>query len=236
MNINLSYYTATGCRDQNEDAVSILEGSGGLLAVVADGLGGQARGEIASRQAVESINRLLHNRIPQQALLADAIAQASNDIYSQQQPGSSMGTTIAVVWLGARCFAATAGDTRIYQFRDGRILFQSRDHTVAQLAVLAGELSPDAIRTSSDRNKLIRVLGQDEPPKAEIHPLQVLPGDRFLICSDGFWGPVTEEAMLETAQATQNAQQWLEQMQTIVLRSQDPRQDNHTAIALILHP
>lgn len=235
MEISISYYTARGKRQNNEDAVSLLEGSNSLLAVVADGLGGHEAGEVASNHAVATLNRLLQAQTPEEDDLIDAIRQANQEIYEMQNAQSHMRTTVAALWLGDyRTIAANVGDSRIYQFRNGRIVYQSTDHSVAQMAVLVGEVEKSELRRSKDRNKLIRVVGEANPPKVDCVELTVQAGDRFLLCSDGFWEPVTEERMLETMASSATAQQWLRLMRQEVERANNPTQDNHTAIALIV--
>lgn len=235
MEISISYYTARGKRQNNEDAVSLLEGSNSLLAVVADGLGGHEAGEVASNHAVATLNRLLQAQTPEEDDLIDAIRQANQEIYEMQNAQSHMRTTVAALWLGDyRTIAANVGDSRIYQFRNGRIVYQSTDHSVAQMAVLVGEVEKSELRRSKDRNKLIRVVGEANPPKVDCVELSVQTGDRFLLCSDGFWEPVTEERMLETMASSATAQQWLRLMRQEVERANNPTQDNHTAIALVI--
>lgn len=235
MEISISYYTARGKRQNNEDAVSLLEGSNSLLAVVADGLGGHEAGEVASNHAVATLNRLLQAQTPEEDELIDAIRQANQEIYEMQNAQSHMRTTVAALWLGDyRTIAANVGDSRIYQFRNGRIVYQSTDHSVAQMAVLVGEVEKSELRRSKDRNKLIRVVGEANPPKVDCVELTVQAGDRFLLCSDGFWEPVTEERMLETMASSATAQQWLRLMRQEVERANNPTQDNHTAIALVI--
>lgn len=232
MDISISYYTAVGKRQNNEDAVSIQENNSGLLAIVADGLGGHAKGEVASNLATATINHMLQNTKPDDTSLMDAIHQASVEI---NQKAQQMRTTVAALWVGDHLtIAANVGDSRIYQFRNGEIIFQTLDHSVAQMAVLVGEIDKDEIRHSQDRNKLIRVLGDEKPPKVDCEILTVQKGDRFLICSDGFWEPVTEDVMLSTLEQTDTAKQWLELMRENVEAADHPYQDNHTAIALII--
>lgn len=236
MDISFSYYTAQGSRQNNEDTVSLLESRNSTLAIIADGLGGLADGAVASRQAISTINRLLQGKSPNEDLLIQAIQQASRDIYAQQKPNAPMCTTAAALWLGEYgAIAAHVGDTRIYQFRDGKIAYQSMDHSMAQIAVLVGELEPDKIRTSTERNKLVRVLGNEDLPKVDCSFLPVRTGDRFLLCSDGFWENVTEEFMLEAMKTAQTVRQWLETMRQKVLNEERPGQDNHTAIALLVN-
>lgn len=235
MNVSISYYTAKGRRPNNEDSVSLLESNSGVLAIVADGLGGHADGEVASRQAVTTVNRMLHAKEPDEDELIEAIQQASRDIFTIRDPQHPMHTTIATLWMGDyMTVAANVGDSRIYQFRNGSIVFQSLDHSVAQMAVLVGELEAYEIRNSKDRNRLIRVLGDAGVPKVDSEVLSVQDGDRFLMCSDGFWEAVTESAMLRTISCTETAQEWLTMMREIVDNAANPAQDNHTAIALIV--
>lgn len=236
MDISVSYYTAQGGRAVNQDAVSLLENGRTTLAIVADGLGGHEAGEVASKQAVSTINNMLQATKPSENAIVDAITQANHDIYALQNPAKKMRTTVAALWISSGlAIAANVGDTRIYQFRDGRIIYQSIDHSVAQMAVLVGELHPDDIRKSSDKNKLIRVLGDATSPKVDTQVLSVQSGDRFLICSDGFWGVVTEHEMLASITRGTSAQKWLEQMRRKVDVFSDENQDNHTAIALIIN-
>lgn len=236
MDINISYYTSKGRRQNNEDSVSLMEGGSSLLAIVADGLGGHDDGEIASGQVVTSLNRMLRTQMPDEDILVDAIRQANQDIVDIQKPGRPMRTTVAVLWIGDySVVAANVGDSRIYQFRDGKIIYQSVDHSLAQMAVLVGEMDKSEIRTCKDRNKLVRVLGNEAAPRVDTELLNMKPGDRFLMCSDGFWEPVTEETMLYTAGETTSAQQWLTMMRKFIDNANDPLQDNHSAIAFIVN-
>ena len=236
MDINVSYYSAMGTRKNNEDAVSIQECRNGLLALVADGLGGHAKGEIASGIAISVINQQLLNKLPNEDELIDAIEIASNCIFETQDGKANMRTTVAAVWLGDHmAMAANVGDSRIYQFRNNEIVYQSVDHSVAQMAVLVGELRPEDIRTNPDRNKLIRVLGNETAPKVDCECIAVREGDRLLICSDGFWEPVDEQVMLSTSENTTTAKEWLEEMKQVIVQSQRTDRDNHTAIAIIIN-
>lgn len=235
MNIGISYYSAIGNRADNEDAVSLLEGNSGLLAIVADGLGGHERGEVASEQAVKTLNYMLQSQPINEDALLDAIRQANMDILSRQIPGRPMRTTVAVLWMNDEYgLAAHVGDTRIYQFRDDQIVYQSLDHSVAQMAVMLGEISESDIRSSKDRNKLIRALGDEYFTKPDCEMLRIQRGDRLLVCSDGFWEPVSEKTMLQTTAQSETAQQWLTLMKDVIKQTDAPRQDNHTAIALVI--
>lgn len=233
MEIQISHYSAIGKRDNNEDALTLLQDRSSILAIVADGLGGLSRGEVASSLATQTMNQTLQHVLPGEDALIDAIQEASRVIAAARKEGERMCTTVAALWIHNNvAYAANVGDSRIYQFRDNSILFQSLDHSVAQMAVLVGELEPDQIRTSPDRNRLTRALGDKESPKVSCAQLDVQPGDRFLLCSDGFWEPVLEADMLRTLAETPDATAWLQSMRAIVVQTNHPRQDNHTAIAI----
>lgn len=235
MNISISFYTARGKRPNNEDTVSVLESDAGSLAIVADGLGGHEDGEVASKQAVATLNKMLQSKIPDEDVLIDAIQQASRDVFEIRKSQRPMHTTIASLWLGDNwAVAANVGDSRIYQFRNDRIIYQSLDHSVAQMAVLVGELDKSEIRSSKDRNRLIRVLGDANVPKVDSEILHIQQGDRFLLCSDGFWESVTETVMLNSMVQTTTAQAWLATMRDVIEEADNRGQDNHTAIAIIV--
>jgi len=233
MNVNMAYYSAIGGRDKNEDSVSLLEGTCGMLAIVCDGLGGHSDGEIASRQAVATLNELLLTEPLSRSALDGAIRRANEAIFARQTPESAMKTTLAALWLDqGLALAAHVGDTRIYQIRKGEIIYQSMDHSVAQLAVLVGEIETAQLRSHPDRNKLVRALGAQRDLKIEHKALDVESGDRFLLCSDGFWEPVTEREILMTAAVYQTAEQWLSAMRKTAEKT--PR-DNHTAVAIVVN-
>lgn len=228
MNISAAYSSDVGARPNNEDSVSVHEGR--------DGLGGHANGEMASGIAVSVISRRLLGKAPNEPELIAAVQAASDSIFESREGGSDMKTTIAALWMGDYMgFAANVGDSRIYQFRNGKIIYQSVDHSVAQMAVLVGELNPEDIRTSPDRNRLIRVLGNETAPKVACECLSIQKGDRLLLCSDGFWEPVSEELMLSTAAETATANEWLEKMKSAVVSAASPTQDNYTAVTVIIN-
>lgn len=229
-------YTCAGCSDigrrrANEDALNILQDSDTLIAVVADGVGGRANGDLASRIVVEAIPKALEGRDFEDDELGYAILEANDALRQAKNTGC---TTVAALWIRGDCaLAAHVGDSRIYQFRGDNIVYQSLDHSVVQVAITLGELPREACREHQDRNKIYQALGDGgADPKVDLRQLEVRPGDRFLLCSDGFWEPVTEEAMLETLRLSDCPEAWLEAMTALVRGAADPRQDNNTAVAI----
>ncbi|MDE7312110.1 MAG: serine/threonine-protein phosphatase [Eubacterium sp.] len=234
MKADISYYSAIGGRKNNEDAVLVRNGRKSALCIVADGLGGHSGGEIASKKAVCILNEELgHKRISVKSMQT-AIEHANEAVYQDKQ-NYSMKSTIAVLWMKGNCaVAATAGDTRIYQFRNDRIIYQSKDHSIAYLEALSGKLNGDSIRRNKTRNQLTRALGAQDTIQPDILMLDSEPGDAFLICSDGFWEHVWEEDMAEGLFASQTAAEWLDGMRRRVENKVVEHADNHSAVAVLL--
>lgn len=111
---------------------------------------------------------------------------------------------------------------------------QTRDHSVPQMLVLTGEIKTEEIRSHPDRNKLLRALGDDrETVKFELTRFDVRAGDAFLLCSDGFWEPVTESEMLALLQSEPTARAWLEKMSRLAAENSGGKaMDNYTAVAV----
>lgn len=234
MKISASYYSAIGGRDENEDSVSILESGDTVLGIVADGLGGHEKGEVASKMAIKKVNSLIGQEQVTTVLLKNAIQEANKEIWELSN-GQGMKTTIAALWFNSKnALAATVGDTRIYQFRNGKIIFQSKDHSVTQLAVIAGDLDEKDIRGNKDRNRLIRALGANEDVKIDICQLEVANGDAFLVCSDGFWDKIWEDKMLQDLENAGTGGEWLCRMKDRVQQHQTDTSDNHSAIAVLI--
>lgn len=218
-------------RTNNEDSYAVKQYGASLIAMVADGLGGHENGEVASSLAVNTVIGLLAGQTVDEDALLEALLRANSQIC---QAGINGHTTAAAVWMDQEtALAAHIGDSRIYQFRNRQILYQSEDHSLVQVAVLVGELDPSAIRRHPDRNRIFRVLGDpNEAPRIDSRELDIQPGDRLLICSDGFWEPVTEEDMLRTLAETGSAEEWLAAMKMLIEITQDPEQDNYTAVCI----
>ena len=229
-----AYYSEGGGRKNNEDSQVIVESGGTTLAIVADGLGGHANGEIASQATIKTITSALSQKEVSIYALKEAI-EAANELLAHDKTYGGMKSTVAVLWMNSSgALAANVGDTRIYQFRDGKIEYQSRDHTLLQLEVISGEVDPRDVRKNPERNCLLRALGAKDEVKADIVEISVHRGDAFLLCSDGFWDNILEEEMLETLSDSSMASDWLKRMRRIAKTRMDENADNHTAIAIRL--
>lgn len=235
MTFTYAGYSNIGKRANNEDAYSTAQDKDSLIAVVADGLGGHANGEVASQIAVENIVQRIRGKQFDEDELGYALLDAHNKICETK---TSACTTAAALWIHrSEAISAHVGDTRVYQFRDGKIIFMTEDHSAVQVAVSLGQLPADACRNHKDRNKVYNVLGEEkERPKVDICNLDVQPGDRFLLCSDGFWEPITEEMMIESISSFRTPQDCLNAMENMIQGFDYSKQDNNTAVLIYIDP
>lgn len=231
-----------GGRKVNEDA------SGNLTIaaeqgcwVVADGLGGHGGGDVASRIVVDTIvDAYRSNPEFSSVQLGKMLGMAQQAILRQQQDNdrlSGMRSTAAVLMLDdAKAWWAHVGDTRLYHFANGRIVRQTKDHSVPQAMVNAGDIGYDDIRHHEDRNRLTRSLGNDGKVRTTILdlPVAIDEGNAFLICTDGFWEFVTETEMEATLAKADTPVNWLAQMESILLRKAPADHDNYTATAILI--
>lgn len=191
-------------RSKNDDSAYV----GRHLAVVADGMGGHAGGDVASASTVLDMIHLDHDDYPEGAdtVLADEI-QTANSLLSElvhQNPKlSGMGTTVTALLLEDRkVHFAHIGDSRAYRLRNKKFEQISVDHTFVQRLIDEGRLRPEEAETHPHKNVLMRVLGDvDASPELDLDVLDVEPGERWLLCSDGLnyvAGHVVERMVRET--------------------------------------
>jgi len=202
------YATETGRRRNNQDAVHVDADLG--YALVADGMGGAAGGEVASQIAVEAISAVIAARLPDVAsdeetgaLLREAVAEANRRICTEAEESPDlrgMGTTVVLALVrGGRFWVVNVGDSRAYLLR-GRSLTQlSRDHSLVQTRVEAGLITPEQAMHQPDRNILTRAVGTNPTVEAEVVHGEVEPADAFFLTSDGVHGVLPTEAILQTA-------------------------------------
>lgn len=234
MTMDVSFYTSKGGRKNNEDFVSVEKKKGTLIAIVADGLGGHDSGEIASKLAVKTVISELKNKTLSAEELEKAIVEANTAVINKDK-NNDMKTTLAVLWTkNDEALFANVGDTRIYLFRDNKIIFQSIDHSVSQMSVMAGEITAEQIRGHKDRNKLVRVLGYKDSVKPYIKSVKLMPRDGILICSDGFWENIIEDEMCRLYSASKNSKAWLSGMKASAEAFMRNDNDNNSAVAIII--
>lgn len=183
-------------RKTNEDSVLVTD----RLVAVADGLGGHAAGEVASRIAVERMRELadLPDATPDDVI--SAIADANRLICAQAQahPGQAgMGTTlcgVGIVEVGGsqHCIVFNVGDSRVYSYRDGALTQVSVDHSEVEELRAAGRISPQAALRYPRRNVITRCLGSEPNPTPDLWVFPPVHQERFVVCSDGLTGEVDD--------------------------------------------
>lgn len=195
-------------RQVNEDRAWSGELTDGWTAViVADGMGGHRAGDVASELAVSTLAESLQNwpadlQDPEGvSLLQDMISKANKAVFetaSLNEKYHNMGTTLAVAVLGERRgWIGHVGDSRIYRYRDGELEQLTDDHTVINELSKAGQLSPEEAARHPLRHAITRSVGTDKDVKADVRVIDLKPGDRLLLCSDGLSGLVEPEKLLE---------------------------------------
>jgi len=239
--LEISVLSNTGGRQRNEDACGFWTGGGYSFSVVSDGAGGHGGGDVASKLAVRVILKSLQDAPAcSGASLAAALKEAHEAIVEKQPTKPELAamrataTVLAIDTVHHEAVWGHVGDTRLYCFRDGGIVAQTKDHSVVQKMVDAGYLAQTAVRQSLQRSKLFAALGHDEEFTATIlpSPFAVLPGDAFLLCTDGFWEYVDESTMLATLAETRTPADWLREMVDDVVRRGGREQDNFSALAI----
>lgn len=203
-------------RRSNEDSFAASDAL--KLYVVADGMGGHAAGEVASRLAVESISRHISGagsesdatapseapaepRLPAPARrVLTAIRMANQEIVRnvrRDQTLRGMGTTVVMAYIpGRRAYIGSVGDSRAYLVRGGDIVQLTDDHTFVNEQVRAGTLTPSEARRHPTRNILTRAVGSQEDVEADLVEQDLLPGDLLLLCSDGLTTMIDDEEIL----------------------------------------
>lgn len=207
--------TDEGGRTGNEDALLVMpldavghgDGSseGGYLAIVADGMGGYQRGEVASQMAIDVVREMFEADpgADPATLLKQAFRRANERIYESGMgatPSAMMGTTLVVAATrGKYATIANIGDSRAYLARANRLTQITKDHSFVAEQVAVGAMSESEARESPHRNILTHALGHR--PKLDskipnIFELTLLPEDRLLICTDGFHDVVPDNDLL----------------------------------------
>lgn len=198
---------------------AFVAGDHGMLFLVADGMGGAASGELASSMASESVLETLRgswNSNPSvnaetfASVLKDATEQANMKIHQHSRDfpeHRGMGTTATIAGLlGDKLYLAQVGDSRAYVIRKGRAIQITRDQSLMQRLVEAGELTEEEAEASERRNIILQALGPDSHVTVDLTHQQIRRGDLLIICSDGLSGLVRGEEIARLANAEQDVE------------------------------
>ena len=194
-----SYSHIGKVRSRNED--SLIVGSG--YAVVADGMGGHSKGDVASLMAVSAIKKKLENSKIKDSkkLLKAAVEAANTEIFEYAVKNSyegDMGTTVvACLWDEKTVTVANVGDSRCYCISNGKIDRVTKDHSLVQQLVDRGEITPEEAETRTDKNVILRAVGCERDVSVDIFVREIKDNDIYFLCSDGMSNLVKEDEIID---------------------------------------
>ena len=211
MNYALAHETRIGTRRINQDRIGHWSTAECMLMAVADGLGGHPRGEVAAELAVGLLGAAFEREA--QPRLADpgdflnrAIAAGHaailRDAAKRGLADTPRTVLVACIVQDGHAYWTHVGDSRLYLIRQGRIVHRTRDHTVVQELVDTGRIREEASFTHPERNRLLQCLGGYATPQpAPLARERLAEHDIVLLCSDGFWNPLTQRQLLHSLTA-----------------------------------
>jgi protein phosphatase len=231
LTLNIGKCTLLGnYRENNEDSIEVKPFPDMTICIVADGMGGQAAGEIASKRAIEVVPRELRKNLSSSAsdeqvkqIIRKAVVQANDEIItmgSLDRDLKNMGTTIVTaVWRkGRELYISNLGDSRAYHIRGGKIEQLTIDHSLAWALVENKTITPAEAKEHRFKNVLWKYLGSKEIGEGpDVRVIELEKGDKFLLCSDGLTGPVPDEKLLQFIQEHPNVQECAEGLGQLAL-------------------
>lgn len=218
-------------RKINEDA--FLDAQEEALWVVADGMGGHSRGDRASQAIIDAMHtfKSRDNALESVNDLLDRLNLA-NDLCRQAANGEVMGSTVAALYInGDNAYVLWAGDSRVYRRRDGEFQQLTDDHSLVQELHRLGELTADEAENHPSSNVITRAIGVADDVDVQVRQVDLQPGDRFLLCSDGLFKDV-KPAEVDANFALPSPRQALDELVKLALRRGGT--DNVTAIVVQL--
>ncbi|MFP5407512.1 MAG: PP2C family protein-serine/threonine phosphatase, partial [Gammaproteobacteria bacterium] len=202
--VQIAVLSRIGGREKNEDACGYWNDGGPVCCVLSDGAGGHGGGDVASRIAVETILRAFaENPVRDARGVLDLMSLANREVMREQSRAElvrDMRATLVLLTFDpdtSEAWWGHVGDSRLYWFRSGFVSARTRDHSLVQSMMDAGFAPADDLRLNPERSVLIASLGGDDgfEPEVTATPQMLRAGDAFLLCSDGFWDYVDEQAM-----------------------------------------
>ena len=238
--------TLQGDRENNEDRSLLLRTPNATLAVLGDGMGGHPKGEVAAQILIDTCRQMFERAkkpvANPQYLIKMMLLQSHGSIVTygnQQQPPIKPRTTAVVCLIQNNNFYwAHAGDSRLYLVRNGEVSMRTKDHSYVQNLQAQGVINAEQGSSHPYRNYVTRCLGgTHNPPKVTTgDPIPLQPSDLLLLCSDGFWGQLDEQQIIQQLiQAETPLHSALQQLATAAEQTSVSESDNVTAIALRWH-
>ena len=205
MKFTIFQATRQGPRPYNQDRSAYSYSKEALLLILADGMGGHAQGDLATRITVKSMTESFqHMATPILAnpfkFLYEHIRQIHETLYSEAlargMDETPRTTVVAAVVQHNQLYCAHVGDSRLYHFRAGKLQYRTKDHSKVQLMLEKGEIKESELATHPERNKIYNCLGSDTTPQIELSQKRLLVnGDTVFLCTDGIWSFVEDEEL-----------------------------------------
>lgn len=207
--------------------------AGTRLVSVCDGMGGHAGGDTASTIAIRSLAHIENHRLNENkakavdeaaAMLTTSVTAAHDAIVGKadrEKQLAGMGTTVeAVVLVNGYWIVAHIGDSRAYLLRNGDIIRATKDHSYVQHLIDTGRITPQEAHSHPQRNVVMRVLGDfDIDPRPDISIRKAQPGDRWLLCSDGLFGVLSDETICATLASHPHLQECAQTLVSMALKA-----------------
>lgn len=204
----LGFKSNTGAvREKNEDACFVIPSHD--VYVVADGVGGSNAGEVASRTVVQGIAEYVRE-VPLDecktdeeicSYFIDCLATVNDQVYrlgQDHREHRGMATTVVTAYLrGEKAYIMNVGDSRAYLFSDGRLHQLTEDHTYVNELLKSGAITCEEAETHSQRHYITRAIGADIFVKSDFYRVPIKEGDILMLCSDGLYGEVEEQELIE---------------------------------------
>jgi PPM family protein phosphatase len=231
-----------GPRPYNQDRLAYSYSKDALLLVLADGMGGHRNGEVAAQLAVKTLTdafqRLAVPSLSSPAkFLIDHIQQVhdmiENVTQAEEYVESPRTTIVAAIIQRGYLYCAHVGDSRLYHFRNGHLLFRTEDHSVVQSLYKKGMISKEEMATHPYKNKIYNCVGGETPPQIDLSDRhELLEGDTVLLCTDGVWGVIDDQQIKEIIQRNNDITAATTDLMDSADFASDERGDNMSAIGL----
>lgn len=240
--IRIASRSEVGSRQANEDDLRHGSATIGWYAVIADGAGGHRRGAEAAQRAVTCVETVLQH--PSVVFSPDSLTMAVQAAHATVQrhqdsdlPDARMHCTIVALWIDTLAHYALwshVGDSRLYRIRRGTPDLVTADDSVVQRMVRAGLITAQQASNHPQKNQLLAALGIEGEIDAHTvaRPVELHDGDAFLLCTDGWWEPLSALTVATTLAESASPEQWLDRMGQLIRERANPKQDNYSAIAV----
>lgn len=241
MRFSIYQESKKGGRRINQDRMGYLYTRDSLMLMVADGMGGHARGEVAAQITLQTMAAIYQRdakpMLPDPArYLEEAVLASHRELHRYRAehtlPEAPRTTIVVAIVQHGVVTWAHVGDSRLYLIRGGRIVDRTIDHSRVHHLVSSGLIRPEEAKDHPERNRIFNCIGAFVAPTVEIsHPTALRNGDSLLLCSDGLWGSVNDHDVAE-AFSGKTLMRAVPELIELALTNGGPESDNCTAVAM----